>query len=270
MVTIFQINDVNYNVKVSGTGPAALFLHGFTGSLENWSFLSERLSRNYQVILIDIIGHGHTDSPIAPERYQIEKVADDIYAILDRLHLQSCSLVGYSMGGRVALTFAIRYPEKVNKLLLESSSPGLATEKERFLRRQQDEELANFILTEGIEAFVNKWENIALFASQKQLPENIRQQIRQLRLRNNPLGLANSLKGMGTGVQPSWWEHLSTLHLPALLVVGELDKKFCEIASKMAQKMPKAHIETVAQAGHTVHLEQPEKFGKIMEDWLQS
>jgi 2-succinyl-6-hydroxy-2,4-cyclohexadiene-1-carboxylate synthase len=132
----------------------------------------------------------------------------------------------------------------------------------------QDESLAAFIEHEGVEAFVECWQALPLFASQQKLPPDVREPHRAARLRNRPLGLANSLRGMGTGVQPSLWDRLGELTLPVLLVVGSLDEKFVAIARQMSAAMPQVQVATVPGAGHTVHLEQPARYAGLISDWL--
>ncbi|MBA2873923.1 2-succinyl-6-hydroxy-2,4-cyclohexadiene-1-carboxylate synthase [Thermaerobacillus caldiproteolyticus] len=262
------VNGVSYHVEVYGEGEPLLLLHGFTGSTETWKpFLSQW--KQWQLILVDIVGHGLTDSPNEVERYEIDRVAADLDVILQHLYVQATNVLGYSMGGRLALTFAVLYPHRVKKLILESSSPGLRTLEERLVRVKSDEALARDIEQYGIEQFVEKWESIPLFASQKRLSPEVQQQLRAERLKNNAKGLANSLRGMGTGKQPSWWEHLSEVKVPTLLICGELDRKFCEIAMEMAQLLPHSYIAKISGAGHAIHVEQRQIFAKIVNEFIE-
>lgn len=178
-------------------------------------------------------------------------------------------LVGYSMGGRVALHQALRRPDRVRRLILESASPGLATEEERARRRADDEALARRIVAEGIEAFVDRWEALPLFASQRRLPENVRRRHRAGRLANDPRSLAASLRGLGTGTLPSLWDRLEDIATPTLLIVGELDPKFVEIGHRMAAAMPDARLTVVPDAGHTVHLERPGMWLERVTEFLE-
>lgn len=251
------VNGVTYYFEVHGGGRPLLLLHGFTGSSQNWQPLLLELTAHYQVILVDVLGHGRTDSPLDENRYAIERVAADLIALLDECGYAEVGLWGYSLGGRLALFTAVTYPHRISHLILESASPGLATAEERQERVAQDRELADWIEANGIEAFVERWENLPLWASQQQLPPETRRQLHQQRLQNNPIGLANSLRGMGAGAQPSLWEQLPALAAPALLLVGELDTKFVVINREMAALLPDAHLEIVPGAGHTVHLERP-------------
>lgn len=263
------IRNVNYHVKICGTGEPVVLLHGFTGDGTTWDSVTSHLMK-YQLIIVDIIGHGKTDSPIDEKRYGMEEVVEDLKEILQFLKIDKTNIIGYSMGGRLALSFTIRYPEYVNRFVLESSSPGLKTEAERIERQKSDEALAQFILNNGIEAFVDYWENIPLFKTQSTLPEMIQKQIRTQRLQNNPIGLANSLRGMGTGSQPSWWDHLKNFQIPVFLVCGELDTKYCLIADEMDRLMPNAQKMIIQKTGHAIHVEQPRIFGKIVDEFFHS
>ena len=245
-----------------------VLLHGFTGSTANWSALLPHLAApGRRLIALDLLGHGQADAPADPARYSIERSQSDILATLSTLGVQprEAILLGYSMGGRIALYTA--FSGFWRALILESASPGLATETEREQRQQSDNALAERIEREGVEAFIDDWEKLPLFASQNNLPLTTRATLRAQRLNNRASGLANSLRGVGTGVQPALHERLPSLNLPALLLAGELDAKFCQIASQMARSMPQARLHIVPGAGHTIHLEQPALFAGFVNEF---
>ncbi|WP_338789431.1 2-succinyl-6-hydroxy-2,4-cyclohexadiene-1-carboxylate synthase [Metabacillus sp. FJAT-53654] len=264
-----KIRGIHYHVDVYSEGEPLVLLHGFTGSSHNWKSVMNDL-RNCTFILIDIIGHGNTESPEAPSRYRMEEVVKDLASILDEIKIEKANFLGYSMGGRLALAFAATFPNRVNKLILESSSPGLKFVEEREKRKHEDEKLAGEIVRDGIVKFVERWENIPLFATQKRLPIQQRNSIRQQRLQNSNLGLANSLIGMGTGAQVSLWEELPNIKIPVLLLCGELDKKFCDIAKNMDEHLSISVVKQINDAGHAIHVEQPRIFGKIVNEFLNT
>jgi 2-succinyl-6-hydroxy-2,4-cyclohexadiene-1-carboxylate synthase len=265
---MMEVNRVGYHVEECGSGFPLLLLHGFTGDTSTWTPFCSKWGTDSKLVIPDIIGHGKTDSPDDWQRYRIEAAAADLAVILTTLGIERADVLGYSMGGRLALTFALLYPNRVRKLVLESASPGLGTEEERKLRCMKDAELANFIIEQGIEAFVDHWENIPLFETMKRLPIAIQSSVRAQRVRNSPMGLANSLRGMGTGSQPSWWVKLPELECPVLLLTGELDKKFCGIAAAMQKYLKNSAWVTVPDSGHAIHVEKNEKFGTIVSDFL--
>ncbi|PJF23390.1 MAG: 2-succinyl-6-hydroxy-2,4-cyclohexadiene-1-carboxylate synthase [Phototrophicales bacterium] len=259
-----QLNMVRYVFTSQGRGFPLVMLHGFTGSELNWQMAA--YTDQFEVIAPDLLGHGETESPIHANRYHIKAAARDIIALCDSLRLEKINLLGYSMGGRLALYLAVNYPERVHKLILESASPGLKTQAERDERRQRDEALAERIESEGIEAFVRYWESLPLWDSQT---EAMKAQLRAIRLRHNPIGLANSLRGMGTGAQPSMWEFLPQLKMPVLLIAGALDEKFTTINQQMHTILPQSRLEVIPDAGHTVHLEKPNQFEKLVLEFLR-
>lgn len=264
----FDIDGVHYFAEESGEGFPLILLHGFTGNSGTWRSFYPQWRDGRRLISIDIIGHGKTNSPMELNRYSMSSVVKDLKQILEQLQIKQTDILGYSMGGRLALSFAIQYPHLVNKLILESSSPGLETETEREHRRRRDEELGRFIIEQGIEKFVDYWENIPLFATQKGLSPDIQEALRRQRLLNSEIGLNNSLVGMGTGVQPSWWNQLHNLQAETLLLTGSLDEKFCFIAEKMTRKIRHCTWKKVENCGHTIHVENPDKFGTIIKGFL--
>ncbi len=253
---------VGYSIHINNT-PLVL-LHGFTGSAESWRGVMGHFSIYSRVMAVDLPGHGETTSPEEVEEYTAETTVSALEHVLGR----KLNLLGYSMGGRMALNYALTYPERVKSLILESASPGIADPVERVHRIEKDRELADRIERGGIEAFVNFWENIPLFSTQKRLPEEVQQQVREQRLKNNPRGLANSLRGFGAGVMPPLWYDLPELTMPVLLIAGELDTKYVEIAHQMAARIKNARVEIVPDAGHTVHLEQPSRFQALVDEFL--
>lgn len=262
------IKGVKYHFELCGNGFPLMPLHGFTGDSSTWMPFCGTFGKHAKLIIPDIIGHGKTESPQELNRYKIESAANDLVHILDELGVERADLLGYSMGGRLALTFAVLYPERVRNLILESSTAGLPDKLEREERCMKDEALAHFIKEKGINAFVDYWENIPLFASMASLPLEAKAAVRRQRLANSPQGLANSLRGMGTGSQPSWWEHLKQLECRVLLLTGRKDDKFCGIAAKMHLVLKNSSWVTVENSGHAIHVEDKEKFGTIVSEFL--
>lgn len=267
---ILQARGVNVNVRIwnDHLEQTIVMLHGFTGSTATWDDVAVSIS-DYRIVAVDLIGHGQTDSPQDTGAYTMEEQILQLNEIFQQLNLPEVILLGYSMGGRVALSYAKAYPDRVSQLILESASPGLKTEEERALRRSSDESLADRIQTYGVEDFVNKWEDIPLFASQKRLHPDAQQKIRKERLSQSEIGLANSLRGMGTGAQTSLWPYLEELSMPVTLITGELDEKFCNIAEKMQAILQSAQHIIEKDVGHAIHVENPEQFATIVKDAIR-
>ena len=269
-MSLVSVNGVRLNVEVEGRGPAVMALHGFTGSVATWDAFAAAASPDYMVVRVDLLGHGASDAPESPARYGMERCLEDLAAVLDRLSLTRVTWLGYSMGGRLAIAAALGLPGRTAALVAESASPGLALESERRDRAAQDSSLARRIEEAGIEAFVTYWEALPLFAGQADLPAATRERLRTQRLRNRPLGLANSLRGMGTGVQPPLHERLSDLAVPVLFAAGEQDAKFVAIARQMHRQVPGSRLCVISGVGHAAHLERPDEFNGAVLEFLAS
>jgi 2-succinyl-6-hydroxy-2,4-cyclohexadiene-1-carboxylate synthase len=255
-------------VEIADEGPrgaaAIVLLHGFTGSKDSWRPLLGALAERRRVLAIDLPGHGGTAASADPAADSLAATSDLIVQALASLGVSRFSLLGYSLGGRVALGLALDHPRRVERLALESASAGLGDPEERALRRRADEELAERIEQGGIEAFVDRWEALPLFATQARLPATLREDLRRSRLACSTGGLAASLRAVGTGAQPWLGERLAELACPVCVVAGELDDKFRAIGAWMAARIPDARFEIVPEAGHAPHLEQPERYREIV------
>jgi 2-succinyl-6-hydroxy-2,4-cyclohexadiene-1-carboxylate synthase len=245
-------------VDVRGEGPPLLLLHGFTGSGAAWGErILAGLTRSWRVILPDLPGHGESDPPPAAS-YGIPELVQDLAQLLGELGLKNAHWIGYSMGGRIALAAAVLAPERVDRLVLEGSSPGLEDAGERRARKDADAALAESITTTGVERFMDEWLAQPLFATQRALPASVLAAERQRRLKNRPDALAAALRAFSVGGQPSFWDRLDEVAAPTLLLTGEEDVKFTDTARRMSERMPKATHAIVPGAGHAVHLERPD------------
>ncbi|ANZ60262.1 hypothetical protein AYR62_00645 [Secundilactobacillus paracollinoides] len=252
------------NVSHSGNGaPIWVLLHGFMGTEIDFEWLKPRLSGS--VICPDLLGHGATVTQ--PETaFSMANQVEALHDMLGQLYPQNVTynVVGYSMGGRVAIAFAAQYPDLIAHLFVESGRPGLASAQERADRQAHDAQLATQLETTGLTNFVDRWEALPLFATQRNLPAETQQRVRAGRLAQAPQLLAKSLREMGTGSQPDYWSSLATFTFPVTLITGQQDEKFTKLADAMMTTLPNAQHRVVTNAGHNVHLEQPEAFLDIL------
>lgn len=198
-------------------------------------------------------------------------VVGTLTGVLEECGVERAVWVGYSMGGRIALGAAVLQPSRVAGLVLEGASPGLASEDERRRRRERDEARAAALEQEGLEAWVERWMALPLFASRERLPPDVRERERARRVADNSVeGLARTLRELGTGSQPSFWAELGRVRVPVLLLTGALDPKFCRIAGEMVRRLPEARWVRVPGAGHAVHLEAPRAWLEAVGAFLGS
>jgi 2-succinyl-6-hydroxy-2,4-cyclohexadiene-1-carboxylate synthase len=239
-----------------GMAPTIVLLHGFTNTGASWDPVVTALGERYRALAPDIRGHG-----AASERRPVTLSA--VLHDIDELAPGRFTLVGYSMGGRIALHAALAFPQRVARLALIGASPGIADPLERGARRRADEELAHEVSRSSIEEFAARWARTPVLAGQA--PEVVATAHRD-RLRSTPPGLAEALRGLGAGALPSLWKRLGELRPPVTLIVGERDAKFTETAHRMQDLIPRARVEVVRGAGHAVHLEAPELVAELLAD----
>jgi 2-succinyl-6-hydroxy-2,4-cyclohexadiene-1-carboxylate synthase len=259
--------DLRLHVASSGEGPVLVLLHGFTGSTATWDFLRPALDSQYRVVAVDLPGHGRSSSPSNHARYSLDRFADDLATIFDSLDIENAAVLGYSMGGRAAIRFAIVHPQRIKALILESTSPGIADPVERAARINSDALLADVIEREGIEAFVALWEKLPLWQNQRTVSDAGRKALRAQRLANNARGLANSLRGAGAGYHDVL-ALAGSIASPTLLLAGELDTKYVELGRRTAAAIPHAELRIIPDTGHAIHLEKPEDFAAEVSAFL--
>tara|TARA_B100001248_G_scaffold132039_2_gene99209 strand:+ start:13890 stop:14687 length:798 start_codon:yes stop_codon:yes gene_type:complete len=240
-----------------------LALHGFTGCGADFAPLIDQESLSeHNWCAPDLIGHGKSPTPDADSPYtqaaMIEQVADLIE--------KPCVLIGYSMGGRLSLGVALAYPEKIEKLILISASPGIRDAQTRSVRKLDEEKLADKILEDGIPSFIEYWHQQPLITTQQQSKDY--EALLTQRLKNKAEGLSNSLRNFGQGSMVALWDHLYDLECPTLLITGESDVQYTKIAQAMLQQIPEVKHEVISGSGHAPHLEAPETLGKSISRFL--
>ncbi|MCP3099576.1 2-succinyl-6-hydroxy-2,4-cyclohexadiene-1-carboxylate synthase [Myxococcus sp. K15C18031901] len=258
-----------YETWGDGSRPLVL-LHGFTGNRTSFDGLRPLLGPAVKAIVVDLPGHGATPLPERTGREGFVETVDALVALVDSLGLGPVDLLGYSQGARVALAAAVRAPERFGRLIMESGSPGLHRRQERAERRESDAQLATFLRTHGVDAFVERWEALPLFDGLRAMPEERQAALRANRRACTVEGLAGALECMGTGTQPDYWPELHRQRLPTLLLTGTRDEKFTTIARRMAAELPVVWRYSFADAGHAPHLEAPEAYAREVLGFLQT
>ncbi len=243
-----------------------ILLHGFMGTHADWADVSLALAEHFRVIAIDLPGHGESrlieDQPFCDLRH----TASAIVGLVSSLGLNKISLVGYSMGGRIALYLALLFPERVRRLVMESATPGLSSEDERLQRRALDTALSIELETGDFADVVRRWYAQPLFETLRQRPDF--EAIVQRRLANDPKQLAQALRHLSLGAQPNLWPALARHSTPSLALAGALDQKFTIIAKTMGALCPAIRPQIVPDCGHNVHQENADEFISLVREFL--
>ncbi len=263
---ILDVGDARLAYFVSGEGTPVTLLHGFTQSGRSWRELISRMPEGSKWIVPDLRGHGETQTRHGAP-CSMEACTADLEALWDELAVPRTHLVGYSMGGRLALHVAGRRPQRVLSLLTIGAHAGLEPDA-RAGRRQGDEALAERIETDGLESFVDYWGSLPLFAGLERRGPAYVAQVRAERLQNHAAGLGCSLRGMGAGVMEPLWDELAKVTIPCTFVAGQLDRGYVASARRLATTVRNGRSEVVLRAGHAVQQERPDAFARALGNHL--
>jgi 2-succinyl-6-hydroxy-2,4-cyclohexadiene-1-carboxylate synthase len=229
--------------------PSVTFVPGFMQRGEAWGPVAGAVAKRYRSTCLDF------------STWTFDERVEEILAAT----AAGDALVGYSMGGRLALHAALREPGRLGALVLVGVSAGIEDRGERDDRRRSDESLAEWMERRSIEEVVERWERQPAFASQ---PEGLRERQRPGRLSHDPRMLARLLRSAGQGALDPVWNRLTELRCPVLLTAGEQDRRYARAAGRMAAAMPDARVRLVPDAGHAPQLEAPAEFAALLLEFL--
>jgi len=252
-----------YQTLGHSTKPPLLFLHGFMGRGDDWQPIAHSFCDDYYCLLPDLPGHG--DSPLPSTTLGFATLATMLVDWWDKLGLGRVTVVGYSMGGRLAVYSAVHYPKRIKQLILESCHPGLT--EGRSQRVEWDRSQARLLQQHDMMTFVEHWYGLSLFQSLSNQPRLL-DRLKKQRQQNNPAWLAEVIQALSPGRQPALWSQLPYLSMPVHLITGALDTKYVNIMTNMHNAIPQATLDIIPQAGHNVHFEQPQPYLACLEQYL--
>lgn len=260
-------NRLHFTTIGSSENPSILFLHGFLGAGKDWHSIGERISNSYFVILPDL--PGHAGSSFLPEsQCTFDSTILKLNNLLLRLNARDVTLVGYSMGARIALYMAMEYQDRLNSVVLEGCNPGIRSDDTRGARNEWEQRIIDRLNLLSISEFVDEWYNMPLFRSIRS-NRVLFEALRENRIQDqNVDGLIASIKGVGLGCQPNLWSRLGKINPPVLLLAGELDEKFRAISEEMSRDLAKAQFEVIGNAGHMAHYEREKEFIDVLSGFL--
>jgi 2-succinyl-6-hydroxy-2,4-cyclohexadiene-1-carboxylate synthase len=236
-------------------------LHGFTQRGRMWEELASLVGGVW--VRPDLPGHG--EAPLRLWEEAVAEVAGLVAAVEPPRHL-----IGYSMGGRLALAAALESPSVVDGLVLISGGPGFADGSQRLMRRQEDMVLADRIEALGVEAFLDEWLARPMFAGLAMRPAAWLERDLAARAASHAAGLAGALRLLGQGAQPYLGDRLGELKAPVLLIAGSEDGPYVARAEEMNRRIPGSVLEIVPRCGHAVVGERPDAVAAVLRAWIGS
>jgi 2-succinyl-6-hydroxy-2,4-cyclohexadiene-1-carboxylate synthase len=234
---------------IRAVAPTVTFVPGFMQRGESWQPVAAGLPERYRSNCLDF------------RTWTFEERVEEIVAVTQ----PGDALVGYSMGGRLALHAALRDPGMLAGLVLVGVSAGIEDRGEREDRRRSDESLAEWMERRSIEEVVERWEREPVFETQ---PDALREWQRPGRLSHDPRLLAQLLRSAGQGVLEPVWHRLGELRCPVLLTAGEQDRRYASAARRMAEELREARVRLLPDAGHAPQLEAPSEFTALLVEFL--
>lgn len=247
--------------------PPVVFLHGFMGSARDWDSVIEKVSAACYCVAIDLPGHGKSVGLVDSHAYTMTGAALNVVKAMEASGAVPATVVGYSMGGRLALYLATHHGFVCSRLVVESATAGILAPEARKQRKFIDEARAKELEEGEFEDFLRTWYCQDVFKTVAESRENFERMVRR-RLVNNPEELARSMRAMSVAAQPALWDQLSKLTAPVLLLAGEKDAKYVSLAKAMQAWIPKARFQLVPGAGHNAHLEQSGLVAGYIKDFV--
>lgn len=261
------INGVNIYYETTGHGFPLIWSHEFGGTHESWAPQVSFFSRNYQVLTYNARGYPPSDVPSDPSSYSQEQSVEDLYGLLQHLGIQQAYVGGFSMGGSIALNLAIAHPEITKAIIIAGVGTGSADPE-----RMADETtlVANRIKNEGIIPWANGYAAGPTRVQLRRKNPNGWEAFKRDLLCHSPLGSALTICEV-QGKRPTIYalEHsLKKLEVPTLILVGDEDDPCIESAIFLKRHIRKSGLLMLPQTGHTINLEEPELFNRVVSDFL--
>jgi len=267
-VRVRSVDGTEVQAEAHGEGPVLVLSCAFCTTRENWrANLPALTGAGYRVVLWDYRGHGASDVPEEPEAWSMERVVEDLGAVLDRLAPgEPAVLGGLSFGGLCSLHFALRHPGRVRALVLVDSGPGFKKPESQAAWQEQVERTARFVQERGLRAFVDGKAGATCVGRRPELPAA--RAAADAIAAQDPDGLALFGRFVA-GPAPAVIDDLSRIEVPALVLVGEEDRAYLRAADVMAARLPDARKVVLPGAGHIVNIEAPEAFERAVVDFLR-
>jgi pimeloyl-ACP methyl ester carboxylesterase len=263
-----RVNGVHLFYEAAGSGRPVILVHAYPVGRRMWGPQVAHLQQRYRVIAYDCRGFGESDAPLDPEEYSQPHSVEDLRGLLRGLGIRRAAVVGLSMGGNIALHFALSHPEQVAGVVICDTGAG-SDDATQF--RTVTDGWARAAETGGVEAFAAAILGHPVWAGYAARGPAEAAAMRAMITAHPPHAVAHTARGT-LGQRPPIFaleEGLRTLPLPSLIVVGERDLPCIAPSKFMADRIPDAQLHVMAGCGHFNNLERPAEFNRILEAFFR-
>jgi pimeloyl-ACP methyl ester carboxylesterase len=264
-----QVNEVQLYYEITGEGTPIIFVHEFAGDYTSWEIQVRFFSRRYRVLTYNARGYPPSSVPEDPTSYSQEIAVKDLAGIIDILGLAPCHVVGLSMGAYTTLHLGLRYPRLVRSIVVAGCGYGSDPDERRSFQLDS-QKIANIIETEGMEKFVETYSAGPTRIQLKRKNPIGYTEFMQKLLTHSPKGLVNTLRGV-QALRPSVYDlvdDLKEMKVPVFILTGEEDLPSIKPSHFLKRTIQTAAISVLPNSGHTINLEEPELFNRLVQDFL--
>ncbi len=256
-----KANGILMNYELTGKGKTLVLIHGFTDNLNMWFDQVPEFSKNYQILAYDVRGFGQTEKTPGP--FSMNMFAEDLHELLKNLGIAPACLLGYSMGGRIALEFCLKYPREAAGLVMANSVVGAPTTPEREERTKMMIEM----IQGGNNDLISEIMTVNSFSPGfKEKDPVIFNRYKAIKLQNDPSGYLPVMMAMGAAAQVP--VDLNLIRCPVLILAGTSDIFMPpNVAEGMHKKMKGSVLKTFP-TGHIAAIEAPQAFNEAVLDFL--
>ncbi len=263
-----KAGEIEINTELSGEGPCLVLIHGFSDNLTMWYNQVPAFAEHFKVLSCDVRGHGETETPEGS--YSMPLFAEDVRALLDELEIEKACLLGYSMGGRIALQFALQYPERTTGLVFANSGvmgadvqPSAEQIAEMEERRRQ---MMEMLETGDIEAIADAMAERSCSPGFRGRDPAAFQKYKDVKLRNDPRHYRGIMQAMAQSAASP--PDLTQLICPALIIAGDQDAFMAvDVARSMERAIKDATLK-ILPTGHAAAIEAPGDFNQAVLDFM--
>lgn len=266
---IARINGIKIYYEDAGSGRPLVLVHGFSCGIRSWDPQVRSLSRSSRVITYDVRGFGISEAPESAQAYSQSLSVADLAALLEHLGIQRAAVGGLSMGGNIALNFALTYPDRVSALIIADTGAGSDDTAEWIAGAHRYADAAE---RGGVEAFADLACANPLFARYIEQGPDCERFIRACLMTHRARGIAHTAREV-LSKRPTIYSlerKLGELRVPTLLIVGEHDAPCVKVHAFMARTISGARSIVLPGVGHLSNLEAPETFNTAVSTFLGS